>query len=307
MGAKQSYGAVGRGDTLSFEPETLKVITDPKHPLYDARIEREPNEALILSIMRHGVLVPLLIYRDGNDVYIDDGRQRWKAALEANKRLKKAGGKPVVLPCVWKRGDEKTLYEIAVTTNALRTGDSPLESARKMQHLANLNGNNLDEVAVSFGCTLQTVKNHLALLECAPSVQRAVEAGKVAATVATKLSRLKRDEQTSTLEKMIESGATKGAAAQKAIKKKGEITAADKAKPLSAIDRKRVLDALISVAATEKNEVIHAMIATFDLINGDASALKKWPEVAALVIEALAMPAKKPKAEKAKKREKKAA
>ncbi len=97
MGKKQGYGSVGRGDTISFKPETLKVITDVKHPLYDARVEREPAEAMILSIMRRGILVPMLITRDGDDVYVVDGRQRRSAALEANKRLAKAGGEPVVL------------------------------------------------------------------------------------------------------------------------------------------------------------------------------------------------------------------
>lgn len=43
MGAKNSYGAVGRGDTLSFRPEDLKVITDKAHPLYDPRVERQAD------------------------------------------------------------------------------------------------------------------------------------------------------------------------------------------------------------------------------------------------------------------------
>jgi ParB family chromosome partitioning protein len=51
MGSKL-YGAEGRGDVLNFKPEMLSVITDPKHPLYDERIELPVDEAMVLSIMR---------------------------------------------------------------------------------------------------------------------------------------------------------------------------------------------------------------------------------------------------------------
>lgn len=303
MGAKNSYGAVGRGDTLSFEPEKLKVVTDPTHPLYDPRVERQPDEGMILSIMRNGILVPLVIYRDGEDVYVADGRQRRAAAIEANKRLTKEGGTPVVLPCVWKRGDEKKLYEISVTTNAVRSGDSPLESARKMQHLANLNGNDLDAVAVAFGVTTATVKNHLALLDCAPAVQKAVESNKIPATVATKLAKMPREEQTSTLEKMIESGATKGAAAQKAAK--GKASDDSLVKGLSAAQRKKMIAALLegSFETLKGLEAIvaKAVAAALARVDGDTKPLKAWPGVAAIAEDAIAKKAKAKKPAKMKK------
>src|SRR5271154_2336900 len=101
MGTKNLYGAEGRGDTLNFLPENLKVISDPKHPLYDPRVEREPSEEMILSIMRQGVLVPLSVHRDGEDGIVNDGRQGRAATSGANRRLKKEGGEPVLCPCVW--------------------------------------------------------------------------------------------------------------------------------------------------------------------------------------------------------------
>jgi ParB family chromosome partitioning protein len=284
MGVKNSYGAVGRGDTLNFKPETLKVITDPKHELFDPRVNREIDESLVLSIMKRGIIVPLVITRDGDSVYVVDGRQRRTAALEANKRLAKENKKLIVCPCIWKRGDEKDLYGITITTNELRTGDSPLERARKMQKLADMNGGDLDEVAVDFGCTIATVKSGLALLECAAPVQHAVEAGKVSAFIATKLSRLTRDEQITTLEKMIESGATKGTRASTAIKKKEGV---EKKEKLSTKARHRVLDALVSVPMTEKDDVMRAIIATLDFIAGEKEAFKSWPHIEALVISAL--------------------
>jgi ParB family chromosome partitioning protein len=308
MGQKNTYGAESRGETLNFKPEDLKVITDPKHPLFDKRVEREPEESMIVSVMRNGVIVPMVIHRDGEDVYVVDGRQRRAAAIEANKRLAKAGGELILCPCVWKRGDEAKLYEIAVTTNALRTGDSFLETAHKMQHLADL-GRDEDLLAVAFGCSVQTVKNHLAVLECAPAVQKWVEKGG-SAVIAAKLSKLSKEEQVTTLEKMIAEGATKGAAADKAVKTKGK-NVEPKAKTLSAKSRE-------TIRTTFTNEflkplpaidviVAKAVSATLALVNGNKNALKEWPQVKALVEQVLAPKPKKEKKPKLTKEERKKA
>lgn len=223
MGKKTTYGAVGRGDTLNFKPETLKVITDVKHPLYDARVERPVDEAMVLSIMSLGIIEPLVIMRDGEDVYVVDGRQRRLNAIEANKRLAKSGGEPVICPCVWRRGDDARLYEVLVAANEVRSGDSPLERAKKMEHLASL-GRDDKQVAIAFGCTVQTVKNARALLECAPSVKKAVESGQVPMTVAMQLSKVSREEQEKSLDEMVAAGVTKGARGVEAAKRasKGE-------------------------------------------------------------------------------------
>ena len=211
MASKKSYeGQTGRGDTINFEPEALKVITDEKHPLYDPRVERTPDEAMIASVIRLGILEPVLITKDGDDnVIVLAGRQRRAAAIEANKRLKKEGQPEISVPCIWKRGDDGKLFEISVSENEVRSGDSPLERAKKMQRLVDF-GRDEAQVAVVFGCTVATVKNHLALLECAPAVKKAVESGQVSATVATKLSKMSREEQETTLEKMVAEGLVRG-------------------------------------------------------------------------------------------------
>jgi ParB family chromosome partitioning protein len=291
MGVKNKYGAVGRGDTLSFEPETLKVITDPKHPLYDSRVERKPTEAMVLSIMRDGIIEPLVITRDGEDVYVVAGRQRRAAAIEANKRLKKEGGDPVLCPCVWrqaeKREREVKLYEISVSENELRSGDSPLERACKMQHLKNL-GRDDRSIAVTFGCTVAQVRNLLALLDCAPAVQRAVEGG-LSAAVAMQLSKLPREEQVKRLEKMVKAGVTKGASAHRAAKT-GDTESRPRALPPKA--RERLRHALSNGETKNLTHVdqmrAEGAAAVLAFIDGDAGALKAWPDVEAIAREAIA-------------------
>jgi len=57
MGTKDTrsaHGAVGKTDMLLFDPESMGVINDPSHPLYDARANEEPTEAFIENLMVHG-------------------------------------------------------------------------------------------------------------------------------------------------------------------------------------------------------------------------------------------------------------
>lgn len=294
MGAKHSYGAAGRGDTLNFEPETLQVITDKSHPLYDPRVEREPDEGMILSIMAHGVIEPLIIFPLDGKAYVKDGHQRRMNAIEANKRLRKMGKKPVVVACVWRRGDNRTLFGISNAANEVRFSDRPIERAKKMQRAADFSGGDLDAVAVDFGVTVATVKNHLALLECAPAVQRAVEANKIPATAARKLSRMPHEEQTRTLDKMIESGATRGAAAQKAARGRGSEESLSKT--LTATQRKRVREALAAQFETLRSLdllVAKAVDAALALVDGDPKPLRAWPAIAVIVKDASEKRAKK--------------
>jgi len=286
MGVKHSYGAVGRGDTISFKPETLKVITDPKHPLFDPRVERPPSEKMVLSIMHLGIIEPLVIWRDGQDVYIVDGRQRRAAALEANKLRAKEGRELIECPCVWRRGDDAKLYEISISANEVRSGDSAIERAKKMQRLADF-GRDEEQIAVVFGCTTATVRSSLALLECDVKVQRAVESGQVAATIATKLAKLPREEQVAKLGEMVVAGATKGAAAAKVVR--GEKPTNGK---LSAKDRKKVRLALLASSSAQAQLAAAALA----YIEGDHRALMSWPPVQAVVEAALA--AQKPKKQK---------
>jgi ParB family chromosome partitioning protein len=224
--ATKLYGAESRGDLFHFDPVTLKVHTDPKHPQYDPRVELPVDEALVLSIMDKGVVVPLVVSRDGEDVYVVDGRQRRAAALEANKRLRAKRRPTINVPCTFRRGeDDAGLFELSVLTNEQRRGDSPMERAKKMQRLADF-GRSSEQIALVFGCSLNTVKAGLHLLDCAKEVQHAVEGGKVSATVATKLHKLPREEQRKALATMFESGATKGQRAKDEVKKaRGEKTA----------------------------------------------------------------------------------
>jgi ParB family chromosome partitioning protein len=222
MGVKNTYGSKARGDVLFFDPEDLVIVTDKANALYDERVEFEVDEKTVRNIMVNGVLQPVLGRRNGEKVEIVAGRQRVLAAREANKRLLKEGAEPVTVPVLWKRGDDATMLGIMISENEIRRDDTPMTKARKLQRLIDL-GKSKKECAVLFGVSTVTVTNKLALLECAPQVQKAVESNVVSAEVAQTLSKLSHKEQVAKLDELIAAGTTKGLkgvrAAQQAVGK----------------------------------------------------------------------------------------
>jgi ParB family transcriptional regulator, chromosome partitioning protein len=194
-----------RLNAFLLEPERLKLVTDQAHPLFDARVLWEPEESLIRNIMAHGVKVALLVRKDGDDILVVDGRQRTKAALEANRRLVKEGKEPVKVKVMLERGDDADLFGTMVLTNALRRGNTPMMTARDVFRYVGM-GRTVPEAAVTFGLTQQQVNGYLALLEMSPKAQKRVEAGTLSVNAAVALAKLSRADQEKALEELDADG-----------------------------------------------------------------------------------------------------
>lgn len=282
MGGKKNYFGGKHRDCLLFDPSVLKVRPDPQRP-EDQTIDEE----MVWSIIQHGVEEPLIIARDGEELYVVAGRRRRLHAIEANKRRR--GKDPILVPCVWARGDEADLAEKAIIENFHRKMPSAIGTAKAMQQLYD-QGRDEERLRKIFGFkSVNSVRGYLALLDCAPAVQKWVEAGG-SVVVANKLAKLPKAEQIETLNKMVAAGATKGERAQNAVKKKGEVE--PKQRALSPRARERVREALASVAYTQKDETVILAGAVLDFVGGNAAALKQWPHLAELAAVAIAPPAK---------------
>jgi len=198
--SKKAYNALGRDELLLFDPESLVIVTDPLHPLFDERALLQPEERLILSIMEVGVIEPIVVRKNGErekgvpNIEVVDGRQRVKAARIANHRILEQGGTPVRVPGVRRLGDNVSLNGVMITTNEIRRSDPPFVKARKLSRYLAL-GRTMEEAAVTFGATVWTLKGYLALLDCHPDVLRALEKGRIGVTHAKMLSAMPQDEQ----------------------------------------------------------------------------------------------------------------
>jgi ParB family chromosome partitioning protein len=133
------------------------------------------------------------------------GRQRTKAAREANKRLVDEGKEPLRVRTIIERGEESDMFGVMILENELRQDNTPLAKAKLAQRLLDM-GKSEDWVAMTFGVHKQTLRNYLSLLDLCSPVKNAVERGELSASAAAKLSKLHHDEQKQRLETMRSQG-----------------------------------------------------------------------------------------------------
>lgn len=291
----KNYGAEGRQDLLLFDPDHVVIVgldtpDGPEHPLWDERIKMPVDETDVLNVLAHGIIEPASVRRNGERrgkpiVEVLDGRQRTRWLREANKRLRKAGKDPMRLPATVKRGDDKQVTALQISANEIRKGDTPLVRAQKIKRYLD-RGATEHEAAISAGVDRATVKNLLALLDCADEVQRAVEAGTIGATLAAKeFSGMPRADQRVALTKLIEAGVTKGAAAKETVRSIRQNGAAavtvaprKKMRPKPLLLRWRKALGAVDKPGRAKDDAAVAR-AVLAYVLGSDSALKDYPHL----------------------------
>lgn len=226
--SKDAYGASGNTSLLLFDPNALTIVEDPKHPLYDERVDLPLSETLIANILHHGRVLQSVSIRKNPEtgkVEVVAGRQRVRAVREINRRKKenkafaeKWGKDPMRVPAVVERSRESDLMDVMVSENEQRENDSPLVRAEKMRRLLD-RGKTEAEIQVLFGVSSATVKNTLALLESSSAVKKAVDSGRISVATAYKLAKLPAPEQKEKVAQLLaEAPATPGKKNKKARK-----------------------------------------------------------------------------------------
>lgn len=235
--SRDSLNAKGKRDVYMFDPNDLVIVTDPKSPLYDERADLALEEGLILNIMfapdgvPQGVLEPILVARNAETgtVEVIDGRQRVKAAREANKRLRKQGVEPIRVPAMVQRANSHRLMGMLISSNEHRQNDTPLGRAKKAQRYLDI-GRDEAEVATLLGLSKASVKNLLSLLDAPAAVRNAVEANKITLSDGYRLARLEPAAARSKVAELIEKAPrTPGKKRSKNAKKARAIVSGDQA------------------------------------------------------------------------------
>jgi ParB family chromosome partitioning protein len=239
--SRDSLNAKGKKDAYMFDPDDLVLVIDEKSPLYDERVHLPIDENLVLNMMfapdnvPQGVLEPITVARntETGKVEVVIGRQRVKAAREANKRLKKAGLEQIRIPAMVQRVNPHRGMGMIISENEHRQNDTPLGRARKMQRYLDL-GRDESEIAVLFGISAASVKNALALLDAPAAVRNAVETGKISTSDGYKLSKLEPGEAKERVAELIEHAPrTPGKKRSKNAKKAQEIVSDGKVSKIS--------------------------------------------------------------------------
>lgn len=192
-------------------PVDRLLVLPEWHSRRDVRAEYPPTPEHVASIMAQGVPDPVFVNvvkkpveypatetRDGKahtlppGIYLIDGHQRYNAAREAQRQLRANGEKAaeVTLRVLAEQTkDENYLASLSLALNQ-RIPDSPVVTAEKIAALVRRYGGDVPKAATMAGYSVGFVKQHLALVELAAPVRRAVERGDLAVSAAAKLAKL---------------------------------------------------------------------------------------------------------------------
>ncbi len=195
----------GRRDYFMVAPEDLKIQRDPNGKFYDVREKLPLVEETVLNIMAFGVRETIIAVPFEDEDYVVSGRQRTKHAIEANRRLKANGEEPIKVPVIFAR-DGENIPLLEVSLNEHRQDDSALVRIDKAIALREAGKYSDEQIAASFRIGVPQLKNWYKADELCAPVKKAIEAGKISVSAASKFAKMEPAEQVDALESLIESG-----------------------------------------------------------------------------------------------------
>jgi len=143
-------------DSIEPNPDQPRRVFDPKH-----------LDQMAKSMVRHGVLQPVIVRRAGHRYQLICGEQRWRAA-----RLAELSSIPAVVTDV----ADRDRLELALIENVQRADLNPIELAHAFKALC-ASGATQEQVGERVSLDRSTVANHLRILELPREFQADVEAG----------------------------------------------------------------------------------------------------------------------------------
>jgi ParB family chromosome partitioning protein len=146
------------------------IEPNPLNPRED--ITEASLRSLALSILRHGVIQPILVRQSGPKLRIVDGERRWRAAKMAGLKL--------VPTRVLLGADDGRSMELALVPNLQRKDLNPIERAKGYTQLQEL-GYTQAEIGRAIGRSQESVCNTLRLLKLPELVQQQIIDRKISA------------------------------------------------------------------------------------------------------------------------------
>jgi ParB family chromosome partitioning protein len=120
------------------------------------------------SIKSRGVLLPLLVRKDGEGYVLIAGERRWRAAQRAGLHD---------LPVIVRDVTAPEAFELALIENIQREDLNAIEEAEAYQRLIEHHGLTQEELAQRVGKDRSTIANALRLLRLPDSIKEAVSSG----------------------------------------------------------------------------------------------------------------------------------
>ncbi|MDO5564863.1 MAG: ParB/RepB/Spo0J family partition protein [Eubacteriales bacterium] len=137
------------------------------------------------SILKYGVITPLIVKRMGSYYEIVAGERRWRAARIAGLNE---------VPIIIKEYDEKTTKEIAIIENIQREDLNAVEEALAYQNLIDEYGLTQEEVAKRVSKNRATITNSLRILKLNDTIKELIKNGKLTSGHARALLSIENEE-----------------------------------------------------------------------------------------------------------------
>jgi ParB family chromosome partitioning protein len=163
---------LGRGS--EDEPQEQKILEipvadihpNPSQPRQD--FDPEALAELVGSIMRNGVLQPIIVRAEADGYQLIAGERRWRAAQQAGL---------ATVPAIVRRASDNESLELALIETIQRTDLNPIEQASAYKELIERFALTQDEAAERLGKKRSSIANTLRLLDLPQDIQAAVSRG----------------------------------------------------------------------------------------------------------------------------------
>lgn len=171
------YSAESEDKVSQIDIKLIDINPDQPRKEFDG----ERLEELKESILRHGVVQPIILRKKGERYIIVAGERRYRASRLAKLKT---------VPAIIRDFDEKQVMEVALIENIQREDLNPLEVASAIDFLIKQHDLTHDEVAKRLGKARTTVTNSLRLLALPEKVKQALREGRLQAGQAKPLAGL---------------------------------------------------------------------------------------------------------------------
>lgn len=176
------------------------------------------------SIAEYGVLVPIIVRRQGDKFELVAGERRWRACAALGKGT---------IPAIVRASDDRQTLEFAIVENLQRENLNPLEEAAGFAYLIEEHGLTQEEVARRLGKSRPVIANTLRLLALSDAIKAMLAGGALSAGHARALLTVPEDQRLVLAQRAVSSGLTVRALEELAATAGPPRTARPKAAPAS--------------------------------------------------------------------------
>ncbi len=159
--------------------------------------DQDSLQELADSIIKQGMIQPIIVRPNANGFELIAGERRWRAAQLANLHE---------IPVIIKQYDDAQAAAVSLIENIQREDLNPLEEARALQQLQEEFGMTHQTVAEAVGRSRAAVTNLLRLLDLNDNVKRMLELGELEMGHARAILGVTGEKQTAIAQKVIAKG-----------------------------------------------------------------------------------------------------